>query len=240
MTTSHHARWIDGIDGGDVVHGRSDVIKCVGPASAAAEEPDPSILDVPRRPSLLDHGFGQPVHESLGVNGAPEATMDEDNHGDPARTLGREPQIADIATVWPVPDGRSFRHENRTVAVTAVAAPKGFLEVARTTISQGARRDVKPGFDTLRPNQRPLPGSGVRGHPRYPPLGKPPMSAGRRAVPGERDPRPGIPFCRAARDGRRRPGHVDMANVFDSDVDVKTGRRPHARSERVPCGRFLS
>ena len=120
MAAGHHARRIDGtINDCDVVHGGSNVMECLRPASVPAEESNTPVLDVPRRPSPFDHGFGKPVHKSLRVDGTPEAAMDEDDDRGSARSLSREPQITHIAAVWPVPDSRQFPHGNRTVVATA-------------------------------------------------------------------------------------------------------------------------
>ena len=74
-----------------VIESRSNVEEGVGPTSISSQESDASVFDVPRSPPSRDHILGEPIHEPLGVEGPPEATMDEDDHGKRGRAGGGQP-----------------------------------------------------------------------------------------------------------------------------------------------------
>ena len=91
---------IDAVDTGQRVHGRRDVGKGLGP-TATTEGADPPILDVVGHPSVSDHGSGQGVHQSLGIDLPPEAAVDQHDDGSVAVLFGGRQISATCACAGP-------------------------------------------------------------------------------------------------------------------------------------------
>ena len=77
-----------------VVDAGRHVLERVRPA-AAAEAPEPPVLEVPRRPAALGQVAAETVHELARVLRAPEAAVDDDGDGVRAVTAG-EVQLAEL------------------------------------------------------------------------------------------------------------------------------------------------
>ena len=143
--------------------------------------------------------------------------MDEDYDRGLARSL-REPQITDIAAVWPVPDGCLFPHENRTVVATAGSSrfPGRSLRTCPLT------RHRAP--EMLRPNRAPCPRWASVVTNQLPflwkPLNGPRLEKPKRVSAGWNQ---ASLANGAGRDRATSARACNMASVFDCDVDVKTG-----------------